>query len=202
MAPTALVALLLAAASPTPLPGSPVTPALHLSVGTGTCDRASPAGQPDQGTNPCLLVIGIAATARYRMLEAGVSYEGRQLVDLLSLFSFRPPTATVVGGTLGLVAGDLERWRFSAAGELGWRRYTHFVGDGPSSWAGDADTVYAGLVGRAATGMRNPGGRTDRFEVTLAWRHDLHLATDTVDGTLWQVGGWSITMGFGVVADW
>ena len=202
MVPAALAALLLAAASPSPPVATTVAPTLHLSVGTGTCDRASAPALTDRGSNPCFLVLGVATTVRYRQLEAGLSYEGRQLLDLLTLFSFRPPTATVIGGTLGLVRGDRERWRLSAAGEMGWRRYTHFVGHGPSSWRGDADTVYAGLVGRAATGLKNPGGRTDRIEVTLAWRDDLRSATDQVAGQTWRVGGWSITMGVGLVADW
>ena len=72
----------------------------------------------------------------------------------------------------------------------------------PDAWRGDADTVYAGLVGRAATGLKNPGGRTDRIEVTVAWRDDLRTATDEVAGQTWRVGGWSITMGVGLVADW
>ena len=36
----------------------------------------------------------------------------------------------------------------------------------------------------------------------MAWRHDLGSATDEVAGQIWQVGGWSITMGVGLVADW
>ena len=96
----------------------------------------------------------------------------------------------------------MDRWRLSAAGELGWRQYTHFYGHGPSGWRGDADTTYAGLVGRAATGLHNPRGRTDRVEVTVAWRTDLHAATDEVAGQRWRVGGWSITVGVGLVSEW
>ena len=202
MAPAALVALLLAAAGPSPAPAAAVTPTLHGSVGTGYCDRATVPATGASSPNPCYLVFGAQASLRYRLLEAGVSYEGRQVLDLLSLFGFRPPTATVLGGSLGLTGAAWERWRLSLAGEAGWRRYTHFAGHGPSDWRGDADTLYAGLVGRAATGLANPDGRTDRFEVTVAWRNDLRSATDEVDGQTWKVGGWSITMGVGLVLDW
>jgi len=206
MVTAALAALLLAAPGAPPLStrvAAPITPSLHLSIGTGYCDRASVPGTDVRSLNqPCYLVFGALASLRHRMLEAGVSYEGRQPLDLLSLFSFRPPTATVVGGSVGVTGRVGERWRLSAAGEVGWRRYTHFAGHGPSAWRGDADTVYAGLVGRAATGLKNPGGRTDRIEVTLAWRDDLRSATDQVAGQTWRVGGWSITMGVGLVADW
>jgi hypothetical protein len=202
MVPAALAALLLAATGPAPLAAASLAPTLHLSVGTGSCNRASVPGLGLRGPNPCDLVVGAEATLRYRRLEAGVSYQGREPIDLLTLFSYRPSTATSLGGTVGLLGGSGERWRLSAAGELGWRRYTHFVGDGLRSWRGAADTAYAGLVGRAATGLRNPEGRTDRIEVTVAWRKDLRRVTDLVDGLPWRVGGWSITMGIGVVADW
>jgi hypothetical protein len=206
MVTAALAALLLAAPGTAALStqaAARITPSLHVSIGTGYCDRASVPGTDIRGTNhPCYLVFGALAALRYRMLEAGVSYEGRQPLDLLSLFSFRPPTATVVGGSIGLTGRASERWRLSAAGEAGWRRYTHFVGHGLDTWRGDADTVYAGLVGRAATGLTNPAGRTDRVEVSVAWRTDLRGATDEVAGQIWRVGGWSITMGVGLVADW
>jgi hypothetical protein len=205
MVSAALAALLLAAA-PAPPPGAgssaPITPTLHGSVGTGYCDRAT---VPDTGTtspNPCYLVFGAQASLRYRLLEVGLSYEGRQVLDLLTLFGFRPPTATVLGGSVGLTSATWDRWRLSVAGEAGWRRYTHFAGHGPSEWRGDADTAYAGLVARAATGLHNPDGRTDRIEVTVAWRNDLRTASDEEYGQTWVVGGWSITMGVGVVLDW
>ena len=200
MVTAALAALLLTAA------GSPssasVRPTLHGSVGTGYCDRATVPGTETTSPNPCYLVFGAQASLRYRLLEAGVSYEGREILDLLSLFGFRPPTATVLGGSLGLTSAAWERWRLSVAGEAGWRRYTHFAGHGPDAWRGDADTVYAGVVARAATGLNNPGGRTDRIEVTVAWRNDLRTATDEEYGQVWVVGGWSITMGIGLVLDW
>jgi hypothetical protein len=206
MLAAALAALLLTAAGNDPSLAAPapaaVRPALHVSIGTGYCDRATVPGTETTSTNPCYLVFGAAAALRWRLLEAGVSYEGRQPVDMLTLFAFRPPTATVVGGSLGLTGPAGEQWRLSVAGELGWRRYTHFAGHGPDEWRGEADTAYAGLVGRAATGLRNPAGRTDRIEVTVAWRNDLRSATDEVDGQVWRVGGWSITMGVGLVADW
>jgi hypothetical protein len=199
MVPAAAVAALLLAAAPA---SGPLAPALHLSVGTGYCNRASAGALDARSANPCYLVFGVAPALRHRWLEAGLSYEGREPLDLLSLFSFRPPTATLVGGTVGVIQASGDRWRLSGAAELGWRRYTHFSGHGPSSWRGVADTSYAGLVGRAATGLRNPDGRTDRIEATVAWRHDLRVATGLVDGQAWRVGGWSITVGVGVVADW
>jgi hypothetical protein len=202
MVPAALAALLLAATGTAPAPTTSFAPTVHLSAGTGYCDRAYVPGTDERSANPCYLVIGIAPTVRYRGLEAGLSYEGRQPVDLLTLFKFRPPTATVLGGSVGLTSTATKRWRLSMAGELGWRRYTHFAGHGPNEWQGEADLAYAGLVGRAATGLDNPGKRTDRFEVTLAWRHDLGTATDEVAGQVWRVGGWSFTMGVGLVADW
>jgi hypothetical protein len=205
MVTAALAALLLAATGSPSLSSrgeGSVSPVLHLSVGTGYCDRASVPGTDTRSPNPCYLAFGALAALRYRMVEAGVSYEGRQPLDLLSLFFFRPPTATLLGGSVGLSRPAGERWRLSAAGEVGWRRYTHFAGHGPDAWRGDADTVYAGLVGRAATGLKNPGGRTDRIEVTVAWRNDLRSATHEEFGQTWRVGGWSITMGVGLVADW
>jgi hypothetical protein len=205
MLAAALAALLLTAGNTSPLAARAppaVTPALHVSIGTGYCDRATVPGTEITSINPCYLVFGAVAALRFRLLEAGVSYEGRQPVDVLTLFAFRPPTATVVGGSLGITGRAGEPWRLSVAGELGWRRYTHFAGHGPDEWSGEADTSYAGLVGRAATGLKNPAGRTDRIEVTVAWRNDLHTATDEVAGQTWRVGGWSITMGVGLVADW
>jgi hypothetical protein len=208
MMPAALAALLLAAgpATPAPLaaaapPPASITPALHLSVGTGYCDRPFVPGTDQKSANPCYLVLGALASVRYRLVEAGVSYEGRQPVDLLTLFSFRPPTTTVLGASAGVTTTADERWRLALAGEFGWRRYSHFAGQAPD-WRGDADLAYAGLVGRAATGLKNPGGRTDRIEVTVAWRHDLGTTTHDEYGQTWQVGGWSFTMGVGVTADW
>jgi hypothetical protein len=206
MVSAALAALLITSAGSAPPPTAPapapISPALHVSIGTGYCDRASVPGTEITSPNPCYLVFGALAALRYRLVEAGVSYEGRQPVDMLTLFAFRPPTATVVGGSVGIAGPAGEHWRLSLAGELGWRRYTHFAGHGPDEWYGDADTTYAGLVGRAATGLRNPTGRTDRIEVTVAWRNDLRTATDEVAGQTWRVGGWSITVGVGLVADW
>jgi hypothetical protein len=204
MIPAAIAALLLSAASPAPAASAAasITPTLHVSIGTGYCDRASVPGSDTRSTNPCYLVFGGQAALRYRLLEAGLSYEGRQPFDLLSLFGFRPPTATVLGATVGLTSSASERWRLSLAGEGGWRRYSHFAGHGPDKWRGDADLPYLGLVGRAATGMKNPGDRTDRIEVTVAWRRDLGTATHDEFGETWKVGGWSLTMGIGLVADW
>jgi hypothetical protein len=202
MNPAAIAALMLSAASPAASVSTPVTPTLHVSIGTGYCDRATVPGTDDRSGNPCYLFFGVQGALRYGLLEAGLSYEGRQPLDLLSLFAFRPPTTTVLGGSAGLTTTASERWRLSLAGEAGWRRYSHFAGHGPDKWRGDADLPYLGLVGRAATGMKNPGGRTDRIEVTVAWRHDLGTATDEQFGQTWKVGGWSLTMGVGLVADW
>jgi hypothetical protein len=202
MLPAAIAALLLSAAGAIPASSAPITPTMHASIGTGYCDRATVPGTDVRSANPCYLVFGGQAALRYRLLEAGLSYEGRQLFDLLSLFGFRPPTTTVLGASVGLTSTASERWRLSLAGEAGWRRYTHFAGHGPNLWRGDVDLGYLGLVGRAATGMKNPGGRTDRIEVTVAWRHDLGTATNEQFGQLWKVGGWSFTMGVGLVADW
>jgi len=208
MVSAALAALLLSAAgaagaAPTaPLAASAISPSVHVSIGTGYCNRAYVPGTEEQSPNPCYLVFGGQAGLRYRLLEAGISFEGRQPFDLLALFSYHPPTTTVIGASVGLTSTSSERWRLSLAGEGGWRRYAHFAGHGPNEWYGAADLVYAGVVGRAATGLRNPGGRTDRIEVTVAWRHDLGTATYDAGGTPWVVGGWSFTMGVGLVADW
>ena len=203
MIPAAIAALLLSAANPAPPASASITPTLHASIGTGYCDRAFVPGTDTRGANPCYLVFGLQAALRYGVIEAGLSYEGRQPLDLLSLFDFRPPTTTVLGGSAGLTTTTAsERWRLSLAGEGGWRRYSHFAGYGPNRWRGDADLPYLGLVGRAATGMKNPAGRTDRIEVTVAWRRDLGTATDKEFGQVWKVGGWSFTMGVGLVADW
>ena len=172
MIPAALAALLLSAAgAAAALPASQaaaITPSVHVSVGTGYCDRAYVAGSVEKSPNPCYLVFGALAGLRYRLVEAGISYEGRQPLDLLSLFAFRPPTTTLLGASLGLTSAAGERWRLSLAGEGGWRIYTHFAGHGPDQWRGEAGLPYAGLVGRAATGLKNPDGRTDRIEVTVA----------------------------------
>lgn len=205
MVSAALAALLLSSAGPATLsaPASAsISPSLHLSVGTGYCDRASVPGTGQRSPNPCYLVLGVQASLRYRLLEAGLSYEGRQPFDLLSLYFFRPPTATVLGLSAGLSTTAGARWRLSLAGEGGLRHYAQFVGHGPDQWRGGAGLPYAGLVGRAATGLENPGGRTDRVEVTVAWRTDLGTATHVDEGQTWKVGGWSFTMGVGLVADW
>jgi hypothetical protein len=213
MVSAALAALLLSAAGAAPTAAataapaatpaaSAITPSVHASIGTGYCDRAYVPGTDQQSPNPCYLVFGGQVGLRYRLLEAGISYEGRQPFDLLTLFAYHPPTTTVVGASVGLTSTSSERWRLSLAGEGGWRRYAHFAGHGPNEWYGAADLAYAGVVGRAATGLRNPGGRTDRIEVTVAWRHDLGTATDDAGGIPGVVGGWSFTMGVGLVADW
>jgi hypothetical protein len=204
MIAAALSALLLAAPVParTPAaePAARVGWALHGSVGTGFCTR--PYSDTEVSANPCYLEFGALGAVRYKLLEAGLSWEGRQPLDVLTLFKVRPPTATVLGLSAGLTSDQWDRWRLSAAGEVGWRRYTNFAGSGPTDWYGTIDTAYAGLVGRAATGMKNAAGRTDRIEVTVAWRYDLQDVTKLVGGVPWHAGGWSFTMGVGLVADW
>jgi hypothetical protein len=204
MVAAALAALLLAAPVPSrlaaPEPPPRVTWALHGSIGTGYCSR--PYSDTETSANPCYLVFGAQGSLRYKLLETGLSWEGRQPLDLLTLFHVRPPTATVLGLSAGLTSDHWERWRLSIAAEGGWRRYSNYAGSGPTDWYGTADTAYAGLVGRAATGMKNAAGRTDRIEVTVAWRQDLKQVTQVTGGVPWQVGGWSFTMGVGMVADW
>lgn len=174
-------------------------PVLHLSAGTGACPRAS--SPTSTSANPCWLLFGASGGLRLGPVEVGVVYEGREPADLLTLFLVRPSAATVVGGTVAAVAEPGERWRLALSGEAGWRRYANFAGRSVRDWAGAADTAYAGVAGRAGFGVRS-AGRTDRLEVTLAWRRDLKTAADFVEGEPWRVGGWSITMGVGLVAEW
>jgi hypothetical protein len=195
----ALAALLLAAALPAAADGERSHPVLHVSAGTGACPQAS--SPTARSANPCWLLFGAAGGLRVGPVEVGAAYEGREPADLVTLFLIRPSAATVLGGSMAAVVEPGERWRLSLAGEAGWRRYANFAGRSVRDWEGVADTAYAGVTGRAGFGLRS-AGRSDRLEVTLAWRKDLKAATDAVDGETWRVRGWSITMGVGLVAEW
>ncbi len=191
-APTAL-------ASP-PAHASKAVPVLHVSVGTGACATAhSDLARVD---NPCWLQLAVAPGVRLGLLELGVAYEGRDLLKAVTFNLVRPPAVTTLGATASFVHEPSERWRLSAGGEAGWRRYMDFAGTGIERREGAADTVYLGATGRAALGLRPRGGRADRLEVSLTLRSDLKTAHATVDGVPWSAGGWSITMGLGLVSEW
>jgi hypothetical protein len=198
-----LAALAVAAALPAlPAAAAPARlhPVLHLSAGTGSCPEAR---SPDRRAgNPCWLLFGLQGGGRWRSVEAGLVYEGREPLDLLSAFQLRPPAATVLGGSVAWLAEPGERWRLSLAAEAGWRHYVSFSGSGLTDRLGAADTAYAGATGRLGFGLRPAQGRSERMEVTLAWRSDLETATADVGGVPWRVGGWSITMGVGLVSEW
>jgi len=181
-------------------PSARPAPVLHVLAGTGTCAAAR---SPDRRAgNPCWLVFGLSGGARWRAVEVGAVYEGREPLDALSLFQLRPPAATVLGGSLAFVAEPGQRWRLSLAAEVGWRVYQDFAGSGLTDRAGKADAPYAGATGRVGFGLRPGQGRSDRMEVTLAWRTDLRSARAEVEGVAWRADGWSITMGVGLVSDW
>jgi hypothetical protein len=180
--------------------GSPPVLVGHLSVGTGACAMAhSDAAHVE---NPCWLQLGVAPALRLGHLELGPIYEGRDLLNLLTAFLVEPPGATVVGGSAGAVFEPGRRWRLLAAAEGGWRRYRDFAGRGLSDRKGAADVAYLGTTWRAGFGLRPQSGRTDRMEVSFSLRKDVKTATATVDGVPWRVGGWSITMGLGLVSEW
>jgi hypothetical protein len=197
----ALAALLLAAALPArAAPGRVPVPVLHLSVGTGVCAEArSDAVRVD---NPCWLQLGLAPALRLGRVELGLTYEGRDLLKLVTARAVRPPATTALGASAGLVAEPGERWRLLAAGELGWRRYLDFAGSGISSRTGAIEVAYLGLSGRAGFGLRARSGRTNRLEASLSVRRDLETGRATVDGAGWRAGGWSLTMGLGLVSEW
>jgi hypothetical protein len=144
----------------------------------------------------------VAPALRLGRLEFGLVYEGRELVKLITFGLVQPPSATVLGATAGWVHEASERWRLQLAGEAGWRRYADFAGSGVSDRKGVADTSFVGLTGRAALGLRPESGRADRLEASVSVRSDLETAHATVDGVPWSVGGWSFTMGIGLVSEW
>lgn len=202
------LALLLAAAPPPaapPPPAGPATPViLHGSVGTGVCaaPKAGPGSTQAEVENPCWLQIGIAPAIQVGAIELGVIYEGRDVLKLVTFLQLQPPSVSVLGGTAGIVVDADERWRLLAAGELGWRRYADFSGEGLTDREGAASTLYAGVTGRAAYGLKPRSGRTDRLEVSVSIRRDLTTGKDTVGGVPWEVSGWSFVMGIGLVAAW
>lgn len=184
----------LEAAGPRPIP------VLHGSAGTGVCD--APSSDAAHVDNPCWLQIGLSPAVRFGALELGLVYEGRDILKFVTFLWLRPPAVTLVGATAGLVHEPSERWRLTAAGEAGWRRYMDFAGSGIHDREGAIDLVFVGLTGRAALGLRPQSGRTDRLEVSVSVRTDLDTGQETVDGTTWTAGGWSFTMGLGLVTEW
>jgi len=198
------LALLLSAlalpAAAVPARDARLVPVLHVSVGTGAC--ATPHSDSSRNDNPCWLQLGAAPGLRAGPLELGLVYEGRELLKWASFLLVRPPAATVVGASAGWVVEPGDRWRLLAAAEGGWRRYMDFAGAGLADRKGHADTLFVGATGRAALGMRPASGRVDRLEVSLSVRSDLRPTHDTVDGVPWTAGGWSITMGVGLVSEW
>jgi hypothetical protein len=206
-AATAALAALLALAALQPEParaaeplGQGSMPLIHGSIGTGAC--AAPTSATTRVDNPCWLQLGLAPAVQLGRLELGLTYEGRDLLKAITFLLVRPPAVTSLGASAGWVLEPSERWRLLAAGEAGWRRYMDFAGTGLKDRTGAADTVYLGVTGRAALGLRPQAGRTDRMEVSLSLRSDLKAARDTVDGVPWSARGWSFTMGLGLVSAW
>jgi len=195
----ALPALLLACALPGRA-GASAAPVLHAGVGTGACAQARAATGAVE--NPCWLQLGLAAGLRVRRLEAGLVYEGREAVRLVSFGQLRPPSVTVLGGSAGLIHEPGERWRLLLAAEGGWRRYADFAGHGARHRAGAIDVAWAGAAARAGFGLRPREGRTSRLELSLAVRRDLGTGRATVDGLPWRAGGWSVGLAFGLCWEW
>jgi opacity protein-like surface antigen len=195
-----LAALALLPATAAAAPDARIVPVLHLSAGTGVC--AAPRSDTQQNENPCWLQLGVAPGLRVGHLELGLVYEGRELVKLVTFGLVQPPSAPVLGASAGWVFEPSDRWRLLAAAEGGWRRYMDFAGSGVSDRTGAADTTYLGVTGRAALGLRPQTGRADRLEVSVSLRSDLKTAHATVDGVPWSAGGWSFTMGVGLVSEW
>lgn len=195
-----LAALPLSAAAAPAARASRAVPVLHVSVGTGACATARSA--LTRVDDPCWLQLAAAPGVRLGRVELGAAYEGRDLLKAVTFLLVRPPAVTTLGATAAFVHEPSERWRLSVGGEAGWRRYMDFAGSGIRRREGAADTLYLGATGRAALGLRPAGGRTDRLEVSLALRSDLRTARDTVDGVAWSAGGWSLTMGLGLVTEW
>jgi len=174
--------------------------ALHYMVGTGAC--APPKTDTMHVDNPCWLQFGLVPAMRLGALELGLAYEGRDLLKWITFTLLAPPAVTTVGASAAWVHEPDEKWRLSAGGEVGWRRYMDFAGTGTSDRSGAIDLPYVGAVGRAALGVRPGGGRADRLEVSVALRSDLKTGQATVDGVPWTAGGWSFTMSLGLVSEW
>lgn len=189
-----------AAPAPAPAQGTGPAMALHYMLGTGACATAhTDATRVD---NPCWLQFGLAPAIRLGSLELGLAYEGRDLLKWATFLLVQPPGVSTVGASAAWVTEPSERWRLSAGGEAGWRRYMDFAGTGVSDRSGTIDTVYLGAVGRAALGFRPKSGRADRLEVSVALRSDLKTGHATIDGVEWTAGGWSFTMSLGLVSEW
>jgi hypothetical protein len=195
----ALAAALAVALAPTAARPTP-SPVLHLGAGTGFCEEAR--SPTSSSGNPCWLFLDLGGALRFGPVEVGLVYQGRDVLSLLTLFQLHAPSASVVGATAGLVVETSKLWRLSVAGEAGWRRYADFAGSGLHDRSGSAVLSYAGLTGRVGLGLRPERGRAERMELTLAWRQDLRTTTETVEGEPWELGGWSLTMAVGLVADW
>lgn len=197
-APPARTAAARTASAPQPTAGPVLV--LHTSVGTGVCATAH--SDVTRNDNPCWLQFGLTPAVRLGALELGVAYEGRELLKLVTLTLVQPPAVTTLGASAAWVLEPGERWRISAGGEGGWRRYMDFAGSGIKNREGAINRPYLGAVGRAALGLRPQSGRADRLEVSLAVRSDLGSGHATVDGEPWTAGGWSITMSLGLVSEW
>lgn len=189
-----------AAAAPAPSSQARLAPTLHLAVGTGACATAN--SDLTRVDGPCWLQLGVVPAVRIGALELGLAYEGRELLKLLTFTLVQPPAATTLGASAAWILEPSERWRLSAGGEAGWRRYSDFAGTGLRRREGAIDVPYLGAVGRAALGLRPQGGRADRLEVSVALRADLRTGHDTVDFERWSAGGWSFTMSLGLVSEW
>lgn len=186
-----------APAAPAP---SRLVPVLHLSIGTGACATAH--SDVTRIDNPCWLQLGVVPAVRHGAWELGLAYEGRELLKLATFTLVQPPAATTLGASAAWVVEPSERWRLSAGGEAGWRRYSDFAGSGIRRREGAIDLPYLGAVGRAALGLRPQAGRADRLEVSVALRSDLRNGHATVEGEPWTAGGWSFTMSLGLVSEW
>jgi len=184
------------------LPGRSLAaaPVLHLGAGTGAC--AQPRSPTAVVESPCWLQLALSPAVRLGRVEAGLVYEGRDLLRLLSAGLLRPPSVTLVGGSAGLVFQPGERWRLQAAAEGGWRRYADFAGRGVQRRAGAIDVAWLGGTARAGFGLRPREGRTDRLEVSLSVRRDRGTGHATVDGVPWRAGGWSAVLAFGLISEW
>lgn len=196
------------APAPAPLPSrtatraatAPPVMALHYMLGTGAC--AAPHSDTTQVDNPCWLQFGLAPALRLGAFELGLAYEGRDLLKWVTFTLLEPPAVTTVGASAAWIHEPDEKWRLSAGGEFGWRRYMDFAGTGTKDRSGAIDLPYVGAVGRAALGVHPGTGRADRLEVSVAVRADLKTGHATVDGADWSAGGWSFTMSLGLVSEW
>jgi hypothetical protein len=199
-ATAAVLAAILPAAAPASareVPAHP-TPMAMLAIGTGDCPGIR--GPTDTGGNPCLAFLGLEAGVRAGFVQASVLYEGRELVDALSLFYLARDAQMTLGGSLGVAGEPGALWRLSLAGEAGWHLYRNYGPVGPRH-GGATGTTYAGARGTVAFGMRSTRGPTARLAATLSWRRDLQRRSATQDGVAFQLGGTSLTFLIGMLAD-